>query len=124
MSVDRFVVVVLLVWRGCAGQQARDPAERIRAAMQASLDAQKASVQAQDSSVRVAPRNKASSNSFFTVPWPAQGAEPAIEEPAAETVPISGNGACEPLTEPVLATLINDTAERESLKPSVLRALI
>lgn len=83
-----------------------DPAERIRAAMKASLDSQKQSVRRQVSAAKEVP-----SQEFFTIPWPS-----APEMPAT--------GACDALTESALTPIIEDAAKREELNPTLLREVI
>src|SRR3954447_16963119 len=61
----RIAILLLLSAVLAAGQQPEDQASKIRAAMQASLEQQRASVRKQtDSAKPVEP------GSFFTIPWP------------------------------------------------------
>lgn len=91
-------------------QQGVDAAAKIRAAMQASLDQQKASVRKQaETAQTVVP------GTFFTIPWPDSG--PVIP-------PLSGDSACDAMAEPQLASLIDEAAKREELQPDLLRAVV
>lgn len=98
--------IVLLFAAVCIGQNVPDPAERIRAAMQASVQAQRASVRIQQERTR---------GSFFTVPSPSEA--PFAREEKAHI-------DCDPIAEPQLASLINDAAAREQMRPAVVRAVI
>jgi soluble lytic murein transglycosylase-like protein len=127
-NVGRLVVLMLFVAAVYGAGAADDNAERIRAAMQASLDAQRAAVRLQQVAARGTVRQDTSSDSFFTVPW-RDGASalagPATATDITEPVPTRvASWDCAPMAEPALATLINDAAERESLKPSIVRAVI
>jgi soluble lytic murein transglycosylase-like protein len=101
----------------CRAQSAADPAARIRAAMESSLEAQKNAVREQQRAARQG-SSAAEPNGFFTVPWTASA--PRIE-PAAAVV---SDSPCDRLSEPQLANLINDAARREDVKPSIVQAVI
>jgi soluble lytic murein transglycosylase-like protein len=91
-------------------QQGVDTAARIRAAMQASLDQQKASVRKQaETAQTVAP------GAFFTIPWP---------DSAQVAQSPTGEFTCDPIAEPQLASLIDEAAKREDLQPNLLRAVV
>jgi len=89
-----------------------DTAEKIRTAMQSSLDQQRASVRRQAETANVIP-----SGTFFTIPWPASA---RILPPIAA----AAEPPCDAMTEPALASLIDDAAKREDLKPGLLRAVV
>jgi soluble lytic murein transglycosylase-like protein len=91
--------------------QAQQPAEsRIRAAMQTSLDQQRASVRRQTETAQtVAP------GTFFTIPWPDSST--AVPTAAADI-------ACDPISEPQLASLIDAAARREDIQPNLLRIVV
>jgi soluble lytic murein transglycosylase-like protein len=112
----RVLVVLCLLDALAKAQTVADPADRIRASMQASLDAQRASVRLQQERARAGAPVASTANAFFTVPWPS----PAVQS----AVPMPVEWDCERLGEPQLAMLINDAAERESLKPSIVRAVV
>jgi soluble lytic murein transglycosylase-like protein len=76
-------------------QQAPDPAQKIRAAMQASLDQQQASVRKQVESLR-----------------------------SAVTVSISTEVPCDAVPEAQLTSLIDDAANREDLQSNLIRAVV
>ena len=97
------MILLLAIPAILTAQIQNDPASRIRAAMQASLDQQKQSVRRQVMSAQAAPPP-----GFFTIPWPE------LAEPVS----------CEPLTEAMLTPLIEDAAQREGLKPALLREVI
>lgn len=107
-------ISVLFITCVCAGQQAPN-SERIRAAMQASIEAQRASVRTQQQKSMPSTTVAASADSFFTVPWAS--AVPVVSLPAPP-------GECDAIAEPQLANLINDAATREQMKPAILRAVI
>lgn len=95
-------------------QQRVDAAAKIRAAMQASVDQQKASVRKQvETAQTVAP------GTFFTIPWP--GFDPV--DPSGVPPP-SGASACDAMAEPQLASLIDEAAKREDLQPDLIRAVV
>jgi soluble lytic murein transglycosylase-like protein len=75
-----------------------DPADRIRAAMQASIEKQLESIRKQSESTK---------NNAFMVRQPAQP-----------------DPTCDPIAEPELTTLIKDAATREGLQPNLVRAVI
>jgi soluble lytic murein transglycosylase-like protein len=76
-------------------QPTADPASKIRAAMQASLEQQQASVRKQVESVR-----------------------------SAVTVRISTDVPCDPVPEAQLTSLIDDAANREDLQSNLIRAVV
>lgn len=105
-------MLILIAWliRTAAGQQREDAAAKIRAAMQASLDQQKASVRKQAESAQpVTP------GTFFTIPWP--GAD-------AAAVAGTTNAFCDAMDEPQLASLIAAAAQREDLQANLIRAVV
>jgi soluble lytic murein transglycosylase-like protein len=105
VTVLRFVV---LLYVGCsAAQAAEDQAEKIRAAMQPSLDKQKASVRVQAQTAQAAP-----DPGFFTIPWPTP---PALAFATPD---------CDPLPASVLDPMIEDSAKRHGVKAQLLRAVI
>jgi hypothetical protein len=88
--------------------------------MQSSLDRQKESVRKQQAKGSVA--NERSSG-FFTTPW--QSSRTSTTDSAFETSGSSpGNTACDPITAPDLDSIVLAAADRESLKPSLLHAVI
>ena len=119
-------VALLLCLAGLAGaQEASNPYEAARAAMEASAAKQRlaaegvmdASLEKQRTAVRkqveTAKQVEASEapHSFFTVPWPA----------AIAMLNVSG---CEPLPSEQLNAYIQDAAEREGVGADLLRAVI
>jgi soluble lytic murein transglycosylase-like protein len=84
-------------------QDAQGQAERIRAAMQGSLDKQRASVQTQ-----------AKSAGASVIPW-------TPVRVAAERRSVMFEPPCEPIAQPELATMIDDAASRNGVAPSVVR---
>ncbi|MEO8131704.1 MAG: lytic transglycosylase domain-containing protein [Bryobacteraceae bacterium] len=85
-------------------------ADEIRAAMQASLDQQKISVRRQVETAKVVPPG-----TFFTIPWP---------DSDAMVTPAAWDASCDAMPEPALASLIDEAAKREDLKPGLLRAVV
>jgi soluble lytic murein transglycosylase-like protein len=105
------VSVLILAASAALAQEPKDPYEAVRAAMEASIAKQRASVRSQ---VKAA---EAGQDSFFTVPWP----RPAVQYAAA------GEGdepGCQPLPKALIGTYIEGLAEREGLTPDLLRAVI
>src|SRR3954467_8622996 len=103
----RAVTLILCLVASAFGQQ---PAQdKIRAAMQSSLDQQKASVRRQADNAQPVPPGTLS-----TIPWP--GSPPTSQAASADI-------ACEPISEPQLAPLIEAAAKREELQPSLIRAM-
>ena len=105
MSVLRSVV--LLYVAAAVGGAADDPAERIRLAMQTSVEKQKASVRLQVEKAQAAPEG-----GFFTIPWPAP---PAL---------FSATPACDPLAPAELEPIVTDSAKRHGVKAELIRAVI
>ncbi len=106
----RVLLLVLCLTHSAFAQQRVDAAAKIRAAMQASLDLQKASVRKQvETAQAVEP------GTFFTIPWPSSG---------SKATPASEEAICDAMAEPQLASLIDDAAKREDLKPDLLRAVV
>jgi soluble lytic murein transglycosylase-like protein len=91
----------------CAVLAADDPAEKIRSAMQPSLDRQKASVRAQAQTA-----DTSSGAGFFTIPWPA----PPVLSPSVPD--------CDPLPPRDIDPIIEDSAKRHGVKPQLIRAVI
>jgi soluble lytic murein transglycosylase-like protein len=89
----------VLLWF-VAASHAEDPYEASRAAMEASIDKQRASVMRQLGSAEPA------AGSFLVLPWP----EPPLH--------------CAPVPPDQIASLIEEIAEREGLTPDLLRAII
>jgi soluble lytic murein transglycosylase-like protein len=104
----RAAILLLCLIKIASAQQ---PAEaKIRAAMQTSLDQQRASVRKQTETAQsVAP------GTFFTIPWP----DSAIGVPTA-----SADISCDPISEPQLASLIDAAARREDIQPNLLRIVV
>lgn len=84
-----------------------------QAAMAASIAQQRASVVKQVSAVtgKTAP----AATSFFTVPW---------VQASAQFVPSLGAPPCDPLASDELDPLITDNAQRQSVQPDLIRAVI
>jgi soluble lytic murein transglycosylase-like protein len=105
VSVSR--CVVLLYAASCPGWSADDPAERIRAAMQASLERQRASIRLQTQTAQTA-----SEAGFFTIPWPAP------------PVLFYATPVCDPLPAAELDPIIQNSAQKHGVKPDLIRAVI
>lgn len=106
----RALILVICLTHSTFAEQRIDAAAKIRAAMQASLDQQKASVRIQAETAKtIAPA------AFFTIPWP--DSDPVVPPP-------SGDAACEAMTEPQLASLIAEAAKREDLQANLIRAVV
>jgi soluble lytic murein transglycosylase-like protein len=86
---------------------ADDPAERIRSAMQASLEKQKASVRLQ-----VQAAESGSGSGFFTIAWPTP---PALSPGAPD---------CDPLPPRDIDPIVEDSARRHGVRPQLIRAVI
>jgi soluble lytic murein transglycosylase-like protein len=103
-------VLILLVSVFAIAQAQQTGQDKIRAAMQSSIDQQKASVRRQvDAAVQVP------TGTFFTVPWPT-GTAPAQNASADIT--------CDALPEPQLTPLIEAAAKREDLEADLIRAVV
>ena len=89
-------------------QQRIDAATKIRAAMQASLDQQKASVRKQAETAQTV-----ATGTFFTIPWP--DSDPRVQPP-------SGDSTCDAMAEPQLASLMG-TVSRGFLPTPGIAAL-
>ncbi|MCE5307812.1 MAG: lytic transglycosylase domain-containing protein [Acidobacteriales bacterium] len=103
--------VLILTASAALAQEPKDPYDAIRAAMEASIAKQHASVRSQVKAT------DAARDYFFTVPWP----RPAVQYAA------SGGGeepGCEPLPKALIGPYIEGLAEREGLTPDLLRAVI
>ena len=89
---------------------------KIRAAMSASLDKQKASVQAQAVAAKqVAPNPTASEPGFYTVPWPL---------PVGMNVSQASGIDCDPMPKEQLESLVGAAAQKEGLKTDLIHAVI
>ena len=98
--------LVFLTWGALFA--AEDPAEKIRAAMQSSLEKQKASVRLQaDTALAVSPET-----GFFTIPWPKL---PSAAQPVAD---------CDPLPAREIDPIIEASAQRHGVKAQLIRAVI
>ena len=106
----RLAIVICFLLKTVSGQQSADPAQKIRASMQTSLDQQKASVRRQAETAR-----DVSSGGFFTIPWPV-----FPESVQSATI----DATCEPIAEPQLASLIEAAAKREDLQSDLIRAVV
>ena len=91
-------------------QQRIDAATKIRAAMQASLDQQTASVRKQAETAQTV-----ATGTFFTIPWP--DSDPIVQPPSEDS-------KCDAMAEPQLASLIGEAAKREGLQPDLIRAVV
>src|SRR3954454_39192 len=107
MSVRVVTLIVCSLLSAFGQQPAQD---KIRAAMQSSLDQQKASVGRQADNAQPVPPG-----TFFTIPWP--GSPPTPQAASADI-------ACEPISEPELAPLIEAAAKREEIQPNLIRAVV
>ena len=85
-----------------------DPYAKARAAIEQSVEKQRASV-------RIQVKAGSSDDAFFTVPWVA----PQTETAAPPTQP-----DCEPVPEEQLGPLVEEISRREGLTPDLLRAVI
>jgi soluble lytic murein transglycosylase-like protein len=85
-----------------------DPYAKARAAIEQSVEKQRASVRTQI-------KAGSSDDAFFTVPWVA----PQTETAAPPTQP-----ECEPVPEEQLGPLVEEISRREGLTPDLLRAVI
>src|SRR5438045_2867663 len=95
----RVVILILCPLMSAFGQQPVQ--DKIRAAMQSSLDQQKASVRRQADNAQPVPPG-----TFFTIPW---SGSPATPQAASADI------ACEPISEPDLTPLIEAAAKREEI---------
>jgi soluble lytic murein transglycosylase-like protein len=86
---------------------AADQGDRIRAAMNASLEQQRASVRSQVLNAKAAPAD------FFTIPWPA-----------APTGGATAQADCEPLPLAELTPLIGASATKHGVEARLVRAVI
>jgi soluble lytic murein transglycosylase-like protein len=87
-----------------------NPYERMYAAMQASIEKQKASVQVQAQTAR--PAAPPTGSMFFTTPWPAL------------PLPTVAAADCDALPAARLDPLIDASAKRHGVKPELVRAVI
>src|SRR4051812_1752765 len=111
----RVVILILCSLLSVYGEQ---PAQdKIRAAMQASLDQQKASVRRQADNAQPVPPG-----TFFTIPWP--GSPASASQAAASQAASPGDFACDPISEPELTPLIEAAAKREEIQPNLIRAVV
>ena len=85
-----------------------DPYAKARAAIEQSVEKQRASV-------RIQVKAGSSDDAFFTVPW----VSPQTETAAPPTQP-----DCEPVPEEQLGPLVEEISRREGLTPDLLRAVI
>ncbi len=95
-----------------AASQEPDAAARIKAAMEASLEKQRAAVRKQAEALRQAPP-EAPLHPFFTTAWPL---------PAPRLAPAAFD--CEPLPPARVASYVEAAARREGVTPDLLRAVI
>lgn len=86
-------------------QDTRSQADRIRAAMEASLDKQRASVQTQ-----------ARTAGASMTPWTPPTAAAPVERPSIMFQPL-----CDPIAQPELSSMIDDAANKNGVAPSVIR---
>jgi len=103
--------ILVLAASAALAQEPKDPYEAVRAAMEASIAKQRASVRSQVKAT------EAGQDSFFTVPWP----RPAVQ------YAVAGEGdepGCQPLPKALVGSYIEGLAEREGLTPDLLRAVI
>src|SRR6185295_9124021 len=101
----RAVILIFCLVQAVVAQQ--PPQDKIRAAMQASLDQQKASVRRQVETAVPVPQG-----TFFTIPWPNSPA--SLQNTSADI-------ACDPIPDPELTPLIEAAAKREDLQPELIR---
>src|ERR1700752_1156213 len=94
----------------------------VQAAMQASIEKQKASVRRQalgavPQAILTAP------SSWFTVPWDAPTPS-AFPTPSSESVSSAAPLDCDPIADVQLTPMIRDAATREGVKEDLVRAVI
>ncbi len=105
----RAAIFLYCVARSIAAEQTAPESDRIRAAMNTSIEKQRASVRLQLGSAQ-----DVSAAGFFTVPWPAAATAPA---PFSQAV-------CEPLSLAELTPLIETAATKHGLEARLVRAVI
>ena len=110
-NVGRFAILVLVCIAEANGQVAAEFMQRVRAAMEPSIQKQRESVQKQSAAaVQVASMPSAG---FFTVPWPAP--PPMMAGLRAD---------CDALPKDKLDPLVQGAAKREGLDPQLVAAVI
>lgn len=97
------------------GQDPPDFQARIRAAMTASLEKQKASVVKQSVAAQVVAPETASTLGFFTVAWPP---------PVNTNVSMAAGVDCDPMPKDQLDSLVSAAGEKEGVKTDLIHAVI
>ena len=113
--VMRFVLAAALLTQSWVWAQ--NPAnlqDSVRAAMAASIEKQRQSVQKQAAAVSGFTVATPPVTSFFTVPWPS---------PVALASPAAG-ATCEPMPQQDLNSLVEEAAQKESVKAELVHAVI
>ena len=103
----RIVLCPSVLAAACLAQNP-DPYAKARAAVEQSVEKQRAAVRLQ---VKVSSPSAA----FFTVPWAS---------PETETAAPASEPKCEPVSEEQIGLLIEEMSQREGLTPDLLRAVI
>lgn len=114
MGVGRLAIVLSVCAAAAVAQSTTNPSDSVRAAMEASIAKQRASVQKQvNSAVPVATLPK---SGFFTTPWPQ--AEPLS--------PVAGvaQAACDPLPKEQLDPVVAEAAKKEGVDSKLVQAVI
>ena len=110
-NVGRFAILVLVCIADAKGQVAAEFMQRVRAAMEPSIQKQRESVQKQAAAaVQVA---NTPSAGFFTVPWP---------DPPRIMAGLRAD--CDALPKDKLDPLVQGAAQREGLDPQLVAAVI
>jgi soluble lytic murein transglycosylase-like protein len=109
--VGKLAVLVLVCILPAAAQSPAGFEEKVRSAMEQSIEKQRASIQKQ--AVSAMPVANLPPSGFFTAPWPA---------PASFTPQIQA--ACDPMPKDKLDQLVNGAAKSEGVDPQLVQAVI
>ena len=109
--MGKLAVLVLVCILPAAAQSPAGFEEKVRSAMEQSIEKQRASIQKQ--AVSAMPVANLPPSGFFTAPWPA---------PASFTPQIQA--ACDPMPKDKLDQLVNGAAKSEGVDPQLVQAVI
>jgi soluble lytic murein transglycosylase-like protein len=115
VEVCPFRLFALAALSAAAFAQAPDSYEKARAAMEASVARQLASVEQQRTAIRRSVPASAPAEPFYTAPWAAAPPIPAAAVSAED---------CDPVPEEQIGPMIEEISKREGLTPDLLRAVI
>ncbi|MGI8743953.1 MAG: lytic transglycosylase domain-containing protein [Bryobacteraceae bacterium] len=113
--MSRALGVIFLYSYILAGQDVADFQTKVRAAMAASLEKQKASAQKQSVAAQVVASDPGPSSAFFTVPWPA---------PVNMNIGLASGVDCDPMPKDQLDSLVSAAGGKAGVQADLIQAVI